>query len=290
MTDETETKPDEKNDRQLKEVEGLLKAMQDVKFEGIKRCGLRNLRVKRFQDWPDFVMSINDPDEMRNALYYGFQPIYDLLIRAGDMDGHRQFALDALNLIVEASVDYLTNYYLGTPDLTTVKTRVFDIDQAIQRLDGEKYQTKFRNVDHNGIYPAGIHSFLVQFFEHVLDGQVFLPDYVIGCACGASEIAMPLAGLLNSDIHFIRRSFRRGDDTPKIVEGQDEAIGVRVKDRRVICIEDYVCTGQSLGKVMGAVKKYDPSGVRGASPNYSAEGNYLQIDVNNTNFHLFSMR
>ena len=144
-------------------------------------------------------------------------------------------------------------------------------------------------MDYNGIYPEDINLFLRKFLEHVIDGKIPAPEYVVGCACGSSEIVMPLAGVLGADLGFIRRSHRRGDMEPRIVDEQEPAIREGVEGSDTVCVEDYVCSSRSLFEVMKQVREYNPSVIFGASVNNSEPPSYLDRVVRKRKFHLFTM-
>jgi hypoxanthine-guanine phosphoribosyltransferase len=101
---------------------------------------------------------------------------------------------------------------------------------------------------------------------------------------------MTLTGVLETDLGFIRRSFRRGDNEPKIIKEHEQAITNHVKGRNVLCVEDYVCSGLSLKKVMQSAQKYEPEELRGASVNNSGYNNSLVEEVKKPKFHLYKLK
>ena len=274
----------------LKRVETVLKKINNIPLEDYTRFDVGSMPVESFSDWGTFATSRKNPDEMRNALYYGFQPLYDALIEERVAGTRRSSAISLLNHLIQTSVDYLVSYYCGEPDVQTAKEQIRSAKEGLASINDISYKTKFRNVDHNYIYPANIGSFLVQFMENTLDEKVSPPDYVLGCACGSSELAMPLAGLLSADLDFIRRSHRRGDEGPKILPEQKKEIAKKILRRNVVCVEDFVCSGESLWEVMNHVKKHKPASVIGTSSHFSEQGRMLGVKVNEENFRLFSLK
>jgi hypothetical protein len=234
-----------------------------------------------FKEWADDAKKTTNPQKARGVLYYVYQPLYDALI-SGEMPlSHRNEAARALAQVVETGVDYLTGFYLGKPDTRLVQKLGKDLGPRLAELP---YSSKFRNVDRNGITSKDIHLFLLNFANHFSKSKTRVPNFVIGCACGASEMAMPLAGLLGCQVGFMRRSHRRGDDLPKTIK-EHQALLKKMRGKTVICIEDYVCTGQSLKRVMDKAKAYGAAKVYGASVNCS--GGSLRQVASERKFHLF---
>ncbi|MDE1823073.1 MAG: hypothetical protein KGI00_04300 [Candidatus Micrarchaeota archaeon] len=278
------------NDGIRRVLESSMRRLDGVRLRGARSYGAHDIDARDFGEWFKLAKNVRDPDQARNYLYYGFQPLYDSLIAGTFRDGRRQFAVRSLEGIIDASRVYLTGYYMGQPDIGLLREGMRRIEPDIGRLGKEtRYRTKFRNIDNNRIYPDSILSFLRQFLEHAIDGKIKTPDYVIGCACGASEIAMPLAGLLDTGVGFLRRSKRRSDTKVHVVQEQRPAIQQKVQGKDVVCIEDYVCTSISLGKVMEMTSSYNASSVLGASVAFSSEGTYVRNIVNRPEFKLFVM-
>lgn len=213
-----------------------------------------------FSGWLDKLRTVSDPDEARFVLYYGFQPLYDALLEGRVEQTQRASATEALAEIIESGIKYLTGYYLGSPNVATIRA----LNRKLSKLLPDcAYETKFRNVDYNGVTAHSIHTFLSEVISRVLSESLPAFDSVVGCACGAAEVVMPLAGVFGVPLHFLRRSWRRGDDSPRIIEEHasqlHDGLGVAV------CVEDYVCSGKSLGRVMKHVKKCGATEVFGLS-------------------------
>lgn len=276
---------------QLKRLEATLKELSSQKLGNVTSYTNRNVCANTFNEWGEYLATqTNDPDRMRNALYYGFQPLMDALLSDRLMDSQRPIAIETFNAIIQTSINYLVSYYKGRPDLSLVTARIEEIRQHLARLEEVPYKLKFRNVDHNQIFPKHIHRFLIESIEHILDEQLILPDYIVGAACGSSELAMPFAGILETPIGFIRMSKRRDDREPLVVEEQEREIKIGSTTKNVLCIEDFVCTGKSLQGIMKRVRDYKAANVKGISCKYSAEGSYLKVDTRKEDFVAFSLR
>ena len=101
---------------------------------------------------------------------------------------------------------------------------------------------------------------------------------------------MPLAGMLNVDLGLMRRSWRRGDSEPRIVEAHADFLRKSSQRKAVLCVEDYVCSGGSLSAVMRTAQSYDAANVYGASvrSTFRSEGRgELRERVGETGFHFF---
>ncbi len=271
-------------------IEAKLAQLTKTDFSNARAYEENVLCASSFPEWFTAARDLQDPDQIRNALYYGFQPLYDMLIR-GDrqLDGQRPEAVRILDNIIDMGVAFLTGYYTGEPDVQTFQERMRAVEPRISAIERASYQTKFRNVDHNGIYPEGIALFLRRFLEKVLEGKLETPDYIVGCACGASEIAMPLAGLLDTDIGFIRRSKRRGDNSPKVVSEHVEVLREKARGKTIACIDDYVCTGASMKLVMEKIADYGASSIVGASVNCTGN-DHLYHEIRERKFHTYRLR
>jgi adenine/guanine phosphoribosyltransferase-like PRPP-binding protein len=287
----TTRQPPVSTDDRRRALESSLLRLENVRLDSVRSHKEEDVyHIRSFPAWLTFARSLNDPDEIRNGLYFGFQPLYDGLV-AGGVDGHiRSSGLRALRGIVDTGRQFLTSYYMGQPDVTLFQNGVERIAQNLLVLgDNIQYATKYRNIDDNHIHPRDILNFLKKFLQYAIDKKIKIPDYVVGSACGASEIAMPLAGILGTDIGFLRMSRHRYDGSVvKVVEDGPE-IRQRSNGKNVACIEDYVCTGYSLRGIMDVVKGYRPASVIGASIEYSNENRYLKTLVGTHKFHLFEL-
>ncbi len=243
-----------------------------------------------FSGWVEEASELRDPDRVRNAFYYGFQPLFDVLVdHRTELDGARDKAVRALSRLTAIGIKYLAGYYQGEPDTRMFRKSVGALRPLLDDVDG--YRRKERNIDWNHIYPPAIHAFLTKVLTAVVDENVLFPEYILGCACGASEIAMPLAGMMRTELGFIRFSKRREDGSPRIIQEQEAAIRAGTEGRAVLCIEDYVCSGRSLGGVMKRAAEYGADEVWGASIRDSNESRkYLQREAGQKGFHLFRPR
>jgi hypoxanthine-guanine phosphoribosyltransferase len=123
----------------------------------------------------------------------------------------------------------------------------------------------------------------------VVDGKTVLPQYLLGCACGSSEIVLPLASFLGVEVDFVRSSNKRGDTGPRVVLEHYERIDAGARRKHVLCIEDYVCSGRSLRTVMEVATAYEATGVTGASINLKVEQPFmLQATHNGKKLHLYT--
>src|SRR3989338_6009079 len=96
-----------KNDDRRRTAESVLRKLSDVNLPEYSTHGENSLGVNNFRDWARRSRTLTDPDMIRNALYYGFQPLYDCLILGDGVDGaQRQYALSALDGIVKTGVQF----------------------------------------------------------------------------------------------------------------------------------------------------------------------------------------
>jgi hypothetical protein len=284
------TKSKTQKSNALKHIEKARKKLDGVDGKiGQRRYNLGNVSFRDFRGWANAAETVNDPDFARTVLFFGFQPLYDILIESIGLDGSRATALTALGRIVSEGTEYLSGYYIGEPKIEIINNLGRELKPAMEEINLSRFRTKFRNVDYNHIYPDGIASFLRQFFDSTLDGRILSPDYIASVACGPSEVSMPLAGLSHVGLGFIRRSHRRGDDSPKIIKEQEEAIAAGVRGKNVVVIEDYTCSAASLAKVMTRVSEMGPTSLLGASVNCTGS-EYLHKKYTNPKFHLFELK
>jgi hypothetical protein len=277
-------------DAKLRELERSLLLMDGVRLNANGKYGESDIDARSFPEWIKFAKGLRDPDRIRNCLYYGFQPLYDSLISGYIGNKLRPVAINSLNGILETSTQFLMSYYTGRPDRELFYCGINKLDSDIAALGRNVlYLTKSRNIDRNGIRPNDILSFLRQFLVYVVDNKLEVPDYVIGCACGASEIAIPLAGALQTNVWFLRKSKRRDDEKVFLLGEQEPTIKECAENKNLVCVEDYVCTSESLGYVMEKAASYKPSSVLGTSINFSHEGTYVKNFVDKPKFKLFKL-
>lgn len=251
-----------------------------------------------FHEWYNYTSSLKDPDALRTALYYGFQPLYDALITNQEQffDGfsrlNRAAAHHLLEGITSLTSSYLESYYMGKPKPQLVSQELPSFSHDIEALADVLYKTKSRNIDTNTIFPDTIHRFLVMYLTALLDKKVNAPEYIVGSACGSSEIALSLGRMLGVPIGFMRMSKRRQDSAVKIIKEHEPFFRMFVAGKQVTCIEDYVCTKKSLKEVMSKTKHYSPASVTGASVRDSCDSeNYaVKTIIARKNFHVFVLR
>ncbi len=278
----------EVEDIMLKTLEQKVKSLDGTNLKNTASYTKYNVGASNFSEWIKFTKSLNDPDLLRTSLYYGFQPLYDCLVANSLYGSARPAAVNALNGIVSVSTAFLTSYYMGQPDMKMAGDRLEQIEPQINMLGNKAvYQMMLRNVDRNEIYPDDVLLFLKNFLVNIVDKKIGLPDYVIGCACGSSEIAMPLAGILETDVGFLRKSKRRYDKQVVMVKEQEPKIRQQTAGKNVVCIEDYVCTSLSISDVMKKTIGYNASSVLGASVAFSNEGSHATNFANEYRLKLF---
>ncbi len=270
------------------DLEATIKILSQVNLDGASSVGVGFVTAQSFKDYFDFVCSLKTPDEVRTGLYYGFQPLYDSLIKGGLNDAQRQNALTALEAITKVSRDYLTGYYFGEPNVKSAIEQVKGLKNNFTELKSAEYHKKFRNIDYNHIYPRDILLFFTKILQHFIAGDYAPPKFILGCACGSSEIVLPLSKILDTNEGFVRRSYRRGDDQPRLVREHEKYLRDNIKDKSVLCVEDYVCSGESLRQVMLKAKEFGAKDVHGSSINNSHEADVLNLKESKRKFNYFS--
>jgi len=270
--------------KKLRYIEKIRKSLDGATKEVGKRSyDLDDINFYDFKGWGEAAAEVKDIDLARTVLYFGFQPLYDLLIdnspskRKFWKDSRRNTAIETLDSIISQGTQYLAGYYIGNPDIRIINELGISTLENMGELNDLPFITKSRNVDHNGITPQNIVKFLQQFLDNTLDGKSLPPEFVVGVACGPSEIAMPLAYLSGTELGFMRRSYRRGDDAPKIIAEHKNHLKKNISGKDVVVFEDYVCTGESLRKVMVKTKSFHPKSLIGTSINISGSPNMNKI-------------
>ncbi len=250
----------------------------------------RDLRPRHFRGWIRSFQGTDSPDELRNILYYGFQPLYDSLADGEVLPEDRQEAVRALDALTSLGAQYLAGYYLGEPDAAGLKCGIADLEPAFDRLSRTHYWTKERNLD-TRLFPHHVHAFLTSYLSAVQEERTVPPAYIIGSACGASEIAMALGGLLGTDVGFMRYSKRREDRRVYVIPEQEPALASGCAGAPVLAVEDCVCTGASLARIMARAVGAGASSVTGASVTYTDEMGPLLPALRHTAatdcFHLY---
>lgn len=260
-----------------------------------------SVRASTFEEWARWAGSLRNPDSMRNGLYYGFQPVYDLLI--SEQDGalrmrieDRQMALAALNGIVDATREYLAGYYRGMPNTAMAAARIRQLAPAVSGFGpAAEYIKRDRNIDKPllGLTPGRVLSFTRQLAEHIADGEINMPDCVVVAACGASEIGLAVGGILGIDVGFMRRSKKRGDRDVRTIREHEPELERMLRGKTVLCVEDLVTTAKTLKELMTVAQlRYGAAEVYGASVKVAEDGDFVTIPhyMKNTSFNLYGLR
>ncbi|MFH1500458.1 MAG: phosphoribosyltransferase family protein [archaeon] len=271
-------------------IEEVRKRLDEVDLSEADSYTVGDVHFGTFSQWATAASSVRDPDKARNILYFGFQPLYDALIRRDFHDGQADVAVRALDKVCEIGREFLTGCYLGEPNVEILREGAKELGEEMDNLHDVGFRPKFKNVDYNHIYPSHIVLFMRQVVDYALDGKMEMPDFIMGCACGSAEIVMPLAGILGVEFGFIRRSYRRGDDAPRIVEAHVDRFKQDLEGLNLLCVEDYVCTGTSLGKVMRRAKEFGPAEIAGVSINNTGNNrSSLTCKVNARKFQMYTL-
>ena len=164
------------------------------------------------------------------------------------------------------------------------------MDSNFRKLSYAEYGKKSRNIDTNGIVPEDILLFFKKILKYFVGRLGEPPSYLVGCACGASEIVLPLGSLIDVPVGFMRRSNRRGDDDPRIIAEQFQDLRKGIQGQNVLCVEDYVCTGESLKKIMEKSREFGAVSVYGASINNSRNSDVIDLKTHERKFNYFGLR
>ena len=126
-----------------------------------------------------------------------------------------------------------------------------------------------------------------------MDHSIDVPHTIIGVACGSSEIAMPLSGLLSSELGFMRMSKQRKDAKVKVITEQMPLLFQYINGNVVVCVDDIVAQGESLRNVLEKTQENGPHLIIGASvKNYRIEVATpcnLEEIFKRPNFHIYSL-
>lgn len=277
----------------LHTIEEKLKAIDGVPLHSARSYDYSHIPASTFQEWYAHTLKLQDPDKIRNALYYGFQPTFDLLISDqinDELKNRREAALLLLEKITFLSRRYLYSYYAGQPDTARVHEDLSSLASQVTTLADVLYRKKERNIDNNTIYPPDIHSFLVTYLTQVLDQKIEYPQVIVGAACGSSEVALSLAEIFGIPVTFMRMSKKREDTSIKVVREHRAIFREIIPERDVTCVEDYVCTRRSLKEVMKETKTYHPASILGVALRDSHEAKYLRSVTQKKGFHIFELR
>ena len=190
------------NETTHKELKHFIKDSLGTKIELLeglqKRTNYEKPSFSSFQEWLCFAKNIKDVQQARHALYYGFQPLYDSLIDNSIKDPElRAKAIEALNLITSEGREFITQYYFGQAEHKKIVELANSVGKTLTQIN--KYFYKNRNIDYNYIYPYTIGTFIKKFLYWIVESDIPMPDTIICCACGPSEITMALSGILKCD-------------------------------------------------------------------------------------------
>jgi adenine/guanine phosphoribosyltransferase-like PRPP-binding protein len=240
-----------------------------------------------YEDWLKEVKEVKDYDQARNVLYAGFQPLFDALLEVKKKKRNRD--ITSLEKIIDEGTNFLYKHYTGK---TRVKYPLKKLHKELTLLGLSStalpYKQKTRNVDRNGIYSNDIAQFVSKACAN--DG-VRECEVLLACACGSSEMCMLLSKVLDIPLYFIRKSKRRGDPEPVCLKEHTSIIKSACKGKKVLCVEDYVCSGNSLYDVMKYAESAGAISTLGASvksPDYQSELNDLKMILKEKNFALYT--
>ncbi len=222
--------------------------------------------LKSFPQWITVAKGVNNPNEARRVIYDATQPLFDVLVSEDSLgDSVRPIAFEAYQKVVAFSPEFLAGFYIGTPNMASFADFTKNLSPLMKKLDDVPYSRKKRNMDRD-LSTSNVFRFLVSVAKSAREGDIPIPNYLIGCAGGASEIAFALSGTTGVPSALIRRSKRREDRTTHIIPEQKIYLGKQMDGQQVLCFEDMVCTGRSLLAVMTAARELGASEVYGASP------------------------
>lgn len=278
--------------RAAEDIKRKLSALQTADLSHAGFYETWDFHAKGFEELGRYANRIDDPDMARTALYCAFQPLYDALLADGFAGGRRKTALVLLDTLTAAGVSFLTGYYTGNADARIVSGWLESSDKGLRELKGSTYSRRPRNLDYPDIIkPSDIAAFLKKAAEAFSSPDAPLPDYVVGCACGSSEVAMPLAGILECDVGFARFSNQRRDREAMVIAEHEPGIREGVEGKHALCAEDVVVTGETLCRVMERIESYRPSWLVGASVIYKNEDlEMIGCVTENPGFHTFRPR
>lgn len=276
--------------KKLFEIESLRKKLDKVDLINANSYTISDLDINSFKNWCKVASNTNNQDKARNLLYYGFQPLYDLLVDNIINGDDRKKAILVLDEIINISTKFLSSYYIGEPDTSILKVGLSNISPLFDNLDGYTFFMKNRNIDINKIHSQNILNFIRDFLDCNLDGKVSSLDYFVGCACGSSEIVMSLSGITGTPLSFLRYSKRRRDNKVKMIKEQKSDIKKNILNKKVGVFEDFVCTRKSLMNVLNEVQKFSPYYNKGFSIMDSHEEENINKELNRSDFKVFSLK
>lgn len=133
----------------LKDLETRINEISKQNLYSSKNYDAYNLGVDSFREWTMKTNSLRNPDMIRNALYYIFQPLYDKLVESPRRfsDNSRPNAISVMAEVYEISLAYLSSYYSGKPNIRMFQERINPLLTTIAAFDKDvSYHTKRRNM------------------------------------------------------------------------------------------------------------------------------------------------
>ena len=86
----------------LQKLEARLRKLSDANLSESRRYCHDHVDARNFPEWLDYAKTtLHDSDAIRNALYYGFQPLYDSMISGSIPPESRSSALKVLDRLVK---------------------------------------------------------------------------------------------------------------------------------------------------------------------------------------------
>ena len=280
----------------LQLLEHRLAKLDKVNLNGAKNSNNKDLNIGSFEEWTDIITRISNPDVLRTALYGLFQPLYDRLVESpGPFSSNmRPHAIQVMNTLHLLSSKYLKSFYFGEPNIKGFQKGIRPHLEKIAGFDKEsKYETKTRNMSNDSLTPSNLQSFIITYREAVLKGVIPFPDFIMGIACGSSEIAYATAAIMGSTSGFVRMSYTRKDTHVKMICEDQEGIATKITGHNVAVVEDFICSAQSMRDVLLFVEDHNPVHSRGFSiRENSNKWEYLvsdmKVEIERPNFYVFT--
>lgn len=265
------------------------------KFEILQNhINTKNYNTIGFDSFKEVFVHIKkskSKDFLRYTLYYLFQPLFDILANNKLSGEERKNAIIAYNYVMEFDKKFLSNYYLDNERSIAISGLIKKIEPLISNIT--VYGYKSRNLDTNYMHASHVGEFIYKYIMQCQKTGNF-PDAVIGCACGSAEIVMAIAGIFNIPFNFIRFSKRRSDSNCVIIKEHESDIQKMCTNKKVICIEDFVCTGKSLQQIMNHIKSLNAKEVTGLSvcynDDYDWEAKLLKKEIQESSFYLYKLK
>ncbi|MFH1399502.1 MAG: hypothetical protein ABIG95_05310 [Candidatus Woesearchaeota archaeon] len=213
--------------------------------------------ARSFDEWPP-VAGIDFDDLRRAAIYYLFQPLYNALHNNEVPLEKRELALSIMKSLIPMAIQYITSYYSGHPDSERYESWVVAMAPNIRKLGDVNYWKRARNSDAS-ISIDEVADFALSLVDRVSTDKSLIPDYIVCCACGASEAAMLVAGILGVDIGFVK--YTQGQ--VKILPEHFGQVATAINGANVAVIEENTNTGETLLNVLAFVADHTPLVLRG---------------------------